>query len=199
MIDNSEKILNFLKFNKDHYYEIIVIKRKKDNPEEANAQSSRIVKQYLIDSKEYFEKKYEEIKSIADVTNARVYIKLTPYSKKKIALKSIQLLVDKLENEDYSFNNLMVKAVGNCTPENKLWVVDVDNDVCDFKHLLRLKTVINDCQPSGDKILLEIPTKNGLHLITKPFNLESFKTFQDVCYLVEIHKNNPTLLYENIK
>jgi hypothetical protein len=199
MIDNSEKILNFLEFNKDHYYEIIVMKRKKDNPEEANAQSSRIVKQYLIDSKEYFEKKYEEIKSIADVTNARVYIKLTPYSKKKIALKSIQLLVDKLENEDYSFNNLIVKAIGNCTPENKLWVIDIDYDRATEKEILYIQTAINDCDPSGNHIVLKVPTPNGVHLITKPFNTQQFLTKQDVYYKCEIHKNNPTLLYTNIK
>lgn len=43
-----------------------------------------------------------------------------------------------------------------------------------------------------DFIYAEIPTVNGIHLITKPFNTQEFRTkFPDV----DVHKNNGTLLY----
>ena len=51
---------------------------------------------------------------------------------------------------------------------------------------------INTIEPKGDKILAVIPTLNGVHLITKPFNLQKFK---ELYPLIDVHKNNPTLLY----
>ena len=44
----------------------------------------------------------------------------------------------------------------------------------------------------NSKINATIPTKNGWHLITKPFNLQQFKEkYPDI----DVQKNNPTLLY----
>jgi hypothetical protein len=37
-----------------------------------------------------------------------------------------------------------------------------------------------------------IPTKNGVHIITRPFNLQKFKGFHPG---MDVHKENPTLLY----
>lgn len=42
------------------------------------------------------------------------------------------------------------------------------------------------------KIYDYIPTKNGYHIITKPFNLKQFK---DKYPDIDVHKNNPTILY----
>ena len=42
------------------------------------------------------------------------------------------------------------------------------------------------------KIYAYIPTKNGYHIITKPFNLKQFK---DKYPDIDVHKNNPTILY----
>jgi hypothetical protein len=40
--------------------------------------------------------------------------------------------------------------------------------------------------------MYKVPTKNGIHLITNPFNLNAFKFgFPNI----DVHKNNPTILY----
>lgn len=50
----------------------------------------------------------------------------------------------------------------------------------------------NSCKISGSKIYDYIPTKNGYHIITKPFNLKQFREkYPDI----DVHKNNPTVLY----
>ena len=42
------------------------------------------------------------------------------------------------------------------------------------------------------KFIAEVKTKSGWHLITKPFNIQKFKEkYPDI----DVHKNNPTLLY----
>ena len=47
-------------------------------------------------------------------------------------------------------------------------------------------------EPIGTKCIALIETKNGYHLITKPFNS---KVFGEKYPEIEIHKNNPTILY----
>ena len=49
-------------------------------------------------------------------------------------------------------------------------------------------------EPFGQKVVACLPTKNGYHLITNPFRLDKFK---EMYPNIDIHKNNPTLLYFN--
>jgi hypothetical protein len=49
------------------------------------------------------------------------------------------------------------------------------------------------CLPEDTmKIYTMVPTKTGCHLITKPFNMQTFKEKYPT---VDIHKDNPTILY----
>lgn len=63
--------------------------------------------------------------------------------------------------------------------------VDINNktEVIDF---------INSLEPFGNKVLIELPTKSGIHLITKPFNLSTFSVKYPS---ISVHKDNPINLY----
>jgi hypothetical protein len=79
--------------------------------------------------------------------------------------------------------------------------IDIDKD-----EVIWLEQVINaiqPCEPTGDKIITQIPSKTGIHLITSPFNVVQFKNnFSDelkaykMSFIdLEIHKDNPTNLF----
>jgi hypothetical protein len=199
MIDNLKEILPLLVFQEGHFYEVMILQRKKDNPEAINRQNVRLIKHYIVDSLDYLMLRYDEMKTLADTFNARVYIKLGSYSKEKLGFKILETLSHKLINQDLKFSNLVSKSIGNMNPSTKYWIVDVDYDNVSLNEVLRIKTVINDCAPNGRNIIGDIPTPNGVHIITRPFNTQQFLTYQDVCYKVEIKKNNPTILYSNLK
>ena len=55
---------------------------------------------------------------------------------------------------------------------------------------------LKNLQPIGNKVKAVIPTLNGSHLITSPFNTEEF--MRDYPNF-DIHKNNPTILYFKTK
>ncbi len=61
--------------------------------------------------------------------------------------------------------------------------------------------MILQCPPitGGREIFSFIPTPNGTHIISPPFDLSKFKDFVDRHKLPmpDIHKNNPTILYYN--
>ena len=78
MTDNIERIIPYLEFKEEWFYEVMVLQRKKDNPHLVNNQNVRIIKSYMIKSEESLLDKYDEMKTLADTFNARVYIKLQP-------------------------------------------------------------------------------------------------------------------------
>jgi len=52
--------------------------------------------------------------------------------------------------------------------------------------------MIDNLRPEGPKVEVVIPTKSGVHLITKRFDVMEFKKqYPDI----DIQKKNPTLLY----
>ena len=68
----------------------------------------------------------------------------------------------------------------------------------DLDELDRIKDIINDVEPIGvDKIIETVPTRNGYHLITRPFNKKSF--YEKYNKNLDLHDNNPTLIYMNLK
>jgi len=190
MVNNLDIIIPLLEFNsKDIFYHCMVLQRKKDQLIKQNHQSVRIIKSYSIYSIDYLLEKFEEMKTLANIFNARVYINVAPKSDKKVALKMMQELLINIEHGNNQSKNLYDSVVGKTTPEIKRWVVDIDN--LEFEK--EIIEIINNCEPLEDKIIAKIPTLNGKHLITKPFNLEKFYRYK--INEVEVHKNNPTVLF----
>ena len=80
--------------------------------------------------------------------------------------------------------------VGQVKMKEKRWIVDIDTK--DFDTLFEVSKFLMVLQPVGDKIEAVIPTKNGVHLITKKFDV---RRFQEKFPEIDIQKKNPTLLY----
>jgi hypothetical protein len=135
--------------------------------------------------------RYEEIKSLCNLFNARASIRLNRRSFEKVGFKSLENVANTMQNKEYK--HLMKsydRACGLLNNEKvKKWILDVD---CKDKNIIKITGFIANIEPTGNKVLEIIPSKNGFHIITKPFNLETFKKK----YLdIEVHKDNPTNLY----
>jgi hypothetical protein len=194
MIDNLELIKPLLNFEDEgDFYMLYVLKRKKDQPEgeRDNHQSVRTIKTYCVDSIEYLEKRYDEVKRLCEVFNARAYIHVQKQNHKDVSLDMMMALAERIKNGQHIQKGLFDSVVGQIKTKEKRWVVDIDTK--DNKEVLNVKFKIDSCQPFGkDKIIAEIPTKNGFHLITDRFDVLNFqKYFPEI----QIQKKNPTLLY----
>ena len=204
MIDNFELIKPLLKFpNDDIYYHLQILRRGKDHPELAAA--NRVIKAYFICSLESLDYVEQEIKDLCKFFGARAYINLAPKSIKKTTMLQQMYLAERAYIGDYkkiwkSWNT----CAGEIKGEEPRWIVDIDHNV-DDPNLEPAWGAIADfidkeCEPHTllhnplriAKVITDIPTKNGYHLITTPFNLQQFKEkYPDI----DVHKNNPTLLY----
>ena len=193
MIDNFELIKPLLTFpNDDIYYHLQILRRGKDHPELPAA--NRVIKSYFICSLESLDYVEQEIKDLCKFFGARAYINLAPKSIKKTTMLQIKYLAQRAYEGDFkkiwkSWNT----CAGEIKGEESRWIVDIDNPLEKMIYWWDIKKYINEeCEPIGDKTIAIIPTKNGNHLITKPFNLQQFKEkYPDI----DVHKNNPTLLY----
>jgi hypothetical protein len=194
MIDNIEIIKSLLNFeNEGDFYMLYIFKRKKDQEdgEKSNHQSVRTIKNYCIDSLEYLDKRYSEIKDLCEMFKARAYIHVQKQNHKDVSLEMMISLAERIKNGQNNQAGLFDSVVGQIKTHEKRWIIDVDtkNEI----QLSAVRLVINKyCKPEGDKVYETIPTKNGYHLITDRFDVLEFKKhFPDI----DIQKKNPTLLY----
>ncbi len=194
MINNIDLIKPLLDFSKPgDFYMLYVFKRKKDQPEgeRDNHQSVRTIKSYTVESLEYLDKRFSEIVDLCEMFKARAYIHIQKQNHHDVSLEMMMALAERIKNGSHNQKGLFDSVVGQLKTYEKRWIVDVDTK--DTKELLDIKLQIDSCQPFGeDKIIAEIPTKNGFHLITKRFDVMEF---QKKYPKVDIQKKNPTLLY----
>lgn len=192
MIDNIDLIKPLLTFDKEgDFYQLFVFLRKKDQTtDKSNHQSVRTIKSYCITSHEYLDKRYDEVKMLCEVFKARAYIHVAKQNHKDVAMNMITEIVTRIQSGQINQKNVFDSVVGQIKTQEKRWIVDID--VKDFDYITELADYIDTLRPEGTKIEAVIPTKSGVHLITKRFDVMEFKKKYPE---IDIQKKNPTLLY----
>ena len=182
-----------LKFDsEDDFYFIQILQRKKDNP--VFPQNNRLVKYYVVRSIDYLRHIEPEVKAICYATTARAYISLNRRSFRKCTIAALTELATIIRSDQYvHLPSLFTSVAGstNADPEKK-WIIDIDTK--DESIGTNVLTFIDSLEPNigESKLKLVVPTLNGFHLITTPFNLQRFREkYPDI----DVHKDNPTLLY----
>src|SRR5690606_34154535 len=178
MIDNFDQIRRLLDFrSKDDFYFVQILQRKKDHiigKVNGCNNNSRLIKAYYIRSLEYFDFIKPEIIELCKLFQARAGINLNRRSFKNMALQNLRKITDQILNEDYIHAPKAYSSVcGMYSNESdKTWIIDID----DKEYVsYELKSYIDTLRPEGDKFITEIPSKNGYHIITRPFDLQAFK------------------------
>lgn len=190
LIDNSNLIKPFLSYNGDdepYFYSAEIIKRRKDNPEMTSG--TRVIDSFYIYSGE-FDELYPKMKVKAEQNNARVYIQLNKKSARMVSLRALRKMAENIERGDYiACRRSYQSAAGEtCSAgSDKVWLVDLDKVHLEYQK--EIENIIMDCyapkyiplengskieEPRNSVIEEKIPTVNGLHLITKPFNRQMF-------------------------
>ena len=211
MVDNFELIKPLLSFDNKHgdFYFLQLLQRKKDGCNVPNSSDNqrRLVKDYHITSTEKLDSLRDEIIASCNETGARAYIRLNKRNYRTVSMAfAEETLMKARTNQEFGNTFNEINSVIGRYPEpgkgNKTWIVDIDNTNVDSKLVKDIKDIIvNYCQPFDvEKIVAVIPTKSGVHLITRPFNQETFYRMFSQFKLsneneVSIKKDNPTVLY----
>jgi len=195
-VNNSAKIGTMLSFKEDDFYFVQVIKRRKDNPEMERGEI--ILKNYYINSIEQYIKVVPNIIKLCDMENARAYIRINKRNYKRLAHPMLKLVVEYIAGGQHkSMPNVFDAVVGrNHSDPDKRWVIDIDwvditdNDVDAVNVLSFIENEVN--KTGKDNTVEIIPTKNGVHYISRPFNV---KVFKDKYPFIIVGKDSCTLLY----
>ena len=186
----------------DSYFAVELIRRGKDNPDLSAANYH--FKNYYIRKPEDLDKYEQEIKSLCEMLHLRAYASVNIKSFKQVSLDTMAELARRIANNDYKKNYAVFESCSGqyCHSDDKQWVVDLDDCKIGDEYVYVIEDYIKNCEPVGTyKIITRIPTRSGVHLITKPFNR---KQFIDRCKYLrfgetpDIKKNHLTLLYENL-
>ena len=210
MVNNFEQIKSMFYFNEgdNMFFHCQIVSRAKDHKGENKKVKEGAIKTYFIRSREHLDSLKDEIILLCEHYGARAYINVAGKDFK--SLQTLMLL--KLANDIHQGvvrnpRKCLNSAAGELKSRIPKWIVDIDD--------ISLKDSIKDrlfelyVQAYSSKgtnisvetikavshlnIFAEIPTKNGLHLIVRPFNTKAFNEFFPN---VDIHKNSMgTLLY----
>lgn len=201
-INNFDLIADQLSFNnRDEFYFLQIIQRKKDKGNEGLHVRSgyRLIRSYYIYSKQELLDLKGRIIELCKNNNARAYISLNVKNAKEVALECIKKYTDLVRNNNaFMGNNVWDSACGSTKARGSqsLWIVDID----DMSILDSVVEIVNSCQGHDPRIKCIVPTVNGCHLITYGFNSLEFREKLNKAGLgpIDIHKNNPTLLYYDL-
>lgn len=199
-IDNFDIVKSLMDFEeKDNLFvHVQVLRRGKDHPDLPAA--NKLIKAWVVRSRENLDKIKEEVAFLCEHYKARAYVSCAPKSIAKLNT----LIMLKLADNQHTGNiinpwHVFNSACGELQGVEKRWVMDVDDkDIAEFVMLEIDRLWVNAHPQDWGKpreagwLIRKIPTLNGIHLISRPFNLHEFKKrFPDV----EAKKNGLTALY----
>lgn len=195
-VDNFRKISNLLEYMPGQFYFIQVIRRRKDQVDKTQHRDRTVIASFYVDSEEAYERYEPTIKKLCQMNKARAYINLGRRDYEECALSMNLELGIRLKNRQYdSLKGLYESAVGKAKGRGPCWVIDIDSKdwtIVDF-----IANSIDKCDRNAElnsAVVTYIPTLNGYHLITHPFNRKQFEPTQ-VMHDIDLHTNSPTLLY----
>ena len=176
------------------FFFVQVIQRNK----ECNVNSKgNTIKDYHFFDKETFLSKKKEIITLCKAFNARAYFWVNTRSCKEIQYGIIKEAMEALELGTHKLFKCVSKAIGKkrCNKYKSKWIMDFDTK--DWSLINKYLEIVYKCRPDGVKVNTFIKTVNGIHVISDPFDLEQFKQNVAIAKLdnIDIHRDNPTLLY----
>tara|TARA_R110000744_G_scaffold56820_1_gene119738 strand:+ start:6319 stop:6897 length:579 start_codon:yes stop_codon:yes gene_type:complete len=192
MIDNFKIIQDFWSSqessqNSDQFLFGQIMVRKKDGTGNVKS-NNKIIKDLVFQSPEDFDTKKDEMISLCKAVGGRIYVNPNPRSFHAIAIEVAKTCLDHIQQgTEHCVRSAFATACGKIKPLGSAWVIDLDD--------LNTEYHVQGLIERHTKVSLRVPTVNGCHLITYGFDLRELRAEYPE---VDIHKNNPTLLYTDI-
>lgn len=147
--------------------------------------SNRLIKTYEISSLDYFDKKRDHIIDLCEKNHARAYIHPQVRATYDCLKEMLKITLDNLENPTIKFQHILRSALCKMhKSRDPKWILDLDNDEMYGwtveQIMLMVAENLEECKKNPKDLYL-VPTRNGTHIITTPFNL---KEVNDECYMM---------------
>ncbi len=202
-VDNFDLFYDFLQtrnFSEGDFYYIELIKRRSDEP--LLPVSTLKLKSFKIYNPDQLLELKDKIIKICDQHNTRAYISPTKKNLRKVALGVNRSIAINLESDNLDIEHAYQSTVHKSKSDKKPFViVDVDwkdvlsEGVTQEELKIEIDNKLKEClslSKVDESIMLQVPTKNGVHFVCKPFKKDLFtQQYPNI----KIHKNAFTPLY----
>lgn len=202
------------------FFVVRILQRRKDNPELQYPEKQ--LKVYSFYSWEEFDKQADRIKELCDLNNARAYLRLNTQNAVTISYLMQKEIIDNIMNGCAWKNEGAWNSVSGKGGSKDWWVLDLDEEhinyildtpkVGTFSGLLKnLKADLtasdymwrkdtNMDSVFTDYPIVENPTKSGIHLIVKPFDVRIMEKYNSELSskgipTIQVQKDANTVLY----
>lgn len=190
MIDNFNRLEKYIKEKEGYFYPIFLVKRLTDLLLDSSIPElpNKYLKIYFIHNIEEFKKYKNQIITLSEILEYRVYINIYPYNLIDFNSKFINVLYKRLDKEiltelgSYCFNEYH-----KTLPLNHL-LIDIDFKDIDKQN--EIINYINSYAKNKNYIKEIIPTNKGIHLITDtsikniPIDEKSFHIIDNGCTIL---------------
>ena len=174
------------------HYVVEIMSRGKDNPDMPAA--NRHFKNYYFPCIDKFDRYEHEIKKVCDALRMRAYVSVNYKMYDQVLMDTAAESTARAAAHNYSkpysvYEHCSGKYVNR---KDKKFVVDIDEE-----QMIFFDNIYDELK---DKVVLVVPTRTGMHLVTTPFNTLAFenKCINRLGFAPDIKKNHLTLLYENL-
>lgn len=187
--------INRFKKDDDIFFHISVMIRHKDVEWFPNGKdnNSRTIYSVNVSSCEELYDLEKLISTICDAVHGRAYINLVPKSYFKAASRTLENATHIYTSKNYrGVQKAWSKGVHSASlKEYNLFLIDIDEP--DIHRVDEIKNYINtELRPLGDKVVIQVPSRTGIHILCKKFDTLSFsKQFPNI----DVKKNAMTILY----
>ena len=192
MIDNFELIDPLFYFNEanDMFFFLQIVARAKDHKGKEKKVKEKAIKTYFVTSREHLQSIKDEVVMLCEQYGARAYINVSGKDFYRLQRDMLYKLAEYNATDTIVNPFRMVNRIaGACKSRASRWVIDIDDISLESSILGWLTSYFGD----EHYLWATIPTVQGKHLVTRPFNL---KQFQEAFPDVDVHKNSMgTLLY----
>ena len=174
------------------HYVVEIMSRGKDNPDMPAA--NRHFKNYYFPCIDKFDQYESEIKNVCDALRMRAYVSVNYKMYDQVLMNTAAECAVRSAAHNYGkpysiYEHCSGKYVNR---NDKKFVVDIDEE-----QMIFFDNIYDELK---DKVVLVVPTRTGMHLVTTPFNTLAFKNecINRLGFAPDIKKNHLTLLYENL-
>ena len=174
------------------HYVVEIMSRVKDNADMPAA--NRHFKNYYFPCIDKFDRYEPEIKKVCDVLRMRAYVSVNYKMYDQVLMDTAAESAARAAAHNYGkpysvYEHCSGKYVNR---KDKKFVVDIDEE-----QMIFFDNIYDELK---DKVVLVVPTRTGMHLVTTPFNTLAFenKCINRLGFAPDIKKNHLTLLYENL-
>ena len=174
------------------HYVVEIVSRGKDNPDMPAA--NRHFKNYYFPCIDKFDRYEPEIKKVCDALRMRAYVSVNYKMYDQVLMDTAAESAARAAAHNYGkpysvYEHCSGKYVNR---KDKKFDVDIDEE-----QMIFFDNIYDELK---DKVVIVVPTRTGMHLVTTPFNTLAFenKCINRLGFAPDIKKNPLTLLYENL-